>query len=158
MTYLDLDTILSEEERVPCVFQFEVAYLGFLNPNDNEDSESLPKSSKVELPVWLATSLANTNVVTIEAPKHFGTKMRDEIRAGAESINLKEFSYYFFEVGLKLCRVNQDSSLLGALRIAFSGDRFKNLLVHCMSMMFEDSTEFAQALTSTELKIFNIGN
>ena len=66
-------------------------------------------------------------------PKHFGPRMRDEIKAGAASINLREYSYYFFEVGIRLCRSMQTNDLQRSLRIAFCGDRFKKLLVHCLS-------------------------
>ena len=46
--------------------------------------------------------------VKFELPKHFQKKMRDEIIAGAANINLKEFSFYFFEVGLKMAESMED--------------------------------------------------
>ena len=93
MKYLDIDSILSEEERLPCNFLIDAAFLGFLNPNDSEDSETLVENSRIELPLWLAVFLSEKKVVKVDIPKHFGSRMRDEIRAGAASINLREFSY-----------------------------------------------------------------
>lgn len=35
--YLDLDSIMAEEERVPCKFLKEANGLGFLDPNSEQD-------------------------------------------------------------------------------------------------------------------------
>ena len=51
MSFLDIDTILAEEERLPCTFKYDAEKLGFLDPTNEEDTV-LPASSKVELPVW----------------------------------------------------------------------------------------------------------
>jgi GINS complex subunit 3 len=50
MRYLDIDLILSEDERIPCKFRLEADKLGHLDPTNEE--ESLPKESVVDLPLW----------------------------------------------------------------------------------------------------------
>ena len=72
MRYLDIDVILSEDERLPCKFLADVAYLGHLDPSNAEDY--LPAETKVELPLWLAQSLSEKNMVQLELPKHFGSR------------------------------------------------------------------------------------
>jgi hypothetical protein len=72
-------------------------------------------------------------VVKLYTPKHFGSKMREEIHAGAAAINLREYSYYFFDVGLHLSRILVDQDLRRKLRDAFVGDRYRNLTVRSLT-------------------------
>lgn len=154
MSFLDVDTVLSEEERIPCIFEYEAVSLGFLDPT--AESPHLPENSKVEIPLWMCTSLASQNMVRVELPKHFERKMRDEILAGASNINFNEYSYYFFEVGMKLAKEGneRDEDLEAILRKAFSGDRYRDLMNHCLSSWNEDLSQFSQNLTCAEHKIF----
>jgi GINS complex subunit 3 len=71
--HLDIDLILSEEERLPCKFVVDAAYLGSLDPINTE--VDLPAETKVELPLWMAQSLYEKNMVQLELPKHFGSRL-----------------------------------------------------------------------------------
>ncbi|QWW23223.1 hypothetical protein CA7LBN_002024 [Candidozyma auris] len=55
MGYYDIDDILAENEKVPCVFNATYPGLGFL---DGSPNRPLEKDTKVELPMWLAKLLA----------------------------------------------------------------------------------------------------
>jgi len=131
MSYLDIDQLLAEEERIPCIFSVDAHSLGSLD--STLQSDDLPAHSKVDLPLWLAHPMTEKNMVEIEIPKHFGSRMRDAIMAGPTAVNLKEFSYYFFDVGIKICRMTKDNDLLRTLRVAFSSDRYKSLMAHTLS-------------------------
>lgn len=131
MSYLDIDNILSEEERIPSVFLLDAPGLGHLDVSI--DSEDLPENTRIELPLWLALAFGKKSMVTLELPKHFERKMRDEILAGAENINLKEFSHYFFEVGSNLAIETKNEDLKTTLQIAFAGERFRSLMMRALS-------------------------
>ena len=131
MRYLDIDLILSEGERVPCNFLITVDELGHLDSTNDEID--LPSGTKVELPLWLASYFAECKIVEIELPKHYGSKMRDAILAGAAPINLKDFSHYYFDVGLKLAKLVNDLDLQRTMRTAFVGDRYRNLLTYTLT-------------------------
>jgi GINS complex subunit 3 len=131
MSYLDIDQILCEEERIPATFLLDAPGLGHLDTSI--DSEDLPENSRIELPLWLALAFGRKNMVNLELPKHFERKMRDEILAGAENINLKEFSHYFFEVGSSLAIETRNEDLKTTLQIAFAGERFRSLMMHALS-------------------------
>lgn len=77
MRYLDIDEILSEEERVPCVFQLDASGLGSLDPTNH--SPDLPAHSKVELPLWLTQVLSEKLMINIELPKYYGVRIREDI-------------------------------------------------------------------------------
>ena len=130
-SFLDIDTLLSEEERLPCIFSTDCPTLGHLDKN-NADEQVLPKGSKVELPLWLAEFLANKGMVEIEIPKHYGPKMRDQLNSSS-NINLREYSTYYFDVGLRLSQLTKDTDLLRTLRTTFCGDRYRQLLAKCLT-------------------------
>ena len=49
MSFLDIDEILNEEERIPVTFKGEAMALGHLD--SNVESEHLPQGSRVEIPL-----------------------------------------------------------------------------------------------------------
>jgi GINS complex subunit 3 len=58
--YFDIDAILAEEQLLPCVFQTEAVGLGFLDASGVSDD--LERSSRIDLPMWLAQDLMRRNV------------------------------------------------------------------------------------------------
>jgi hypothetical protein len=59
---------------------------------------------QVELPLWLASLLQKRNYVTIDMPKMFNKRSREQLDAGAASVNLREKSPHYFTVGIELAR------------------------------------------------------
>lgn len=131
MSLLDIDQILNEEERIPCVFRSDAKGLGFMDAT--LDTADLPNGTRIELPLWLVSSLSKKRMVQMELPKHFEKRMRDEISAGAANINFREYSQYFFDVGIKISKETGDKDLQRILCQAFCGDRFQSLMMRSLS-------------------------
>ena len=162
MRELDIDVMLSEEERLPCTFLSNGANMGHL---DNAIMEKdLPENTRVDLPLWLCNGFAKTSMVRMEYPKYYGTKMREELNAGAEAVDLRSFTQYFFEVGIILA-VDMTSStlksrqdLLKTLREAFLGERYRKLTMNSLAQgLFDDAADYSQTLTVAELTLFSQG-
>jgi hypothetical protein len=77
--------------------------------------------------------LMEKNIVEIELPKYYGNRIREDMMAGASSVKLREYSFYYFEVGCKICEIVRDKDLKKNLRQAFSGERYTSLMSHAMS-------------------------
>ncbi len=165
---LDIHAILSEEERIPVKFKHAARHMNHLNPNydtnnmDDNDEDELPEGTKVELPLWLALNLHKDKWVDIELPKQYGNKMAQEIKAGAEAINLKEYSYYYFDTGLSLANALQNTShapvLRDTLRKALSGNRYTQLMVRSLAnYKHDDLADYYNKLTHAEYIIFDEG-
>lgn len=133
MSYLDIDVILSEEDRVKCTFTLDAQDLGKLDKDTKTDY--LAEGTELELPLWMAETLLEKNMITAELPKQYNQTMRDALQAGAASVRLFEHSFYFFEVGVKLAKDTEDKDLKRNLMQAFSGERFRNLMNHSLSRL-----------------------
>ena len=159
--YLDLDTIMSEEERIPCRFNNDNHRHGFMDPQAESDID--------ELPFWLAKVFigiapGGEYLINADIPKHYGQKMRNEIKAGPKTINFKEYSFYYFESGILLANLLGDEQLLESFRKAFAGARYKDLVARALSNWEENSEDFStnsdyyKSLINAELVLFTAGS
>ena len=95
---LDIDDLLSEEQRVPINPTPNAGRLEFILGLRHD--EELPE--EVELPFWLARTLQEKRVAIPGVPKKFGPRMRSRLKAHAWAVNVREHGFYFYECALKL--------------------------------------------------------
>ncbi|RLN84047.1 hypothetical protein BBJ28_00008223 [Nothophytophthora sp. Chile5] len=156
--YFDIDEILASDERVKCTFATDAQGCGYLDASCTE--EDLESGSVVELPLWLAETLATRGDVTVEVPHYLTKRFRRMLKAGPSSVNLREFSIYFYEVGrqlMPLVEQVEQQEIDEIMRLAFGGERYRDLLNNSMSSLDEDTTEFTRKLTQGEKKLFEAG-
>ncbi|GMF46258.1 unnamed protein product [Phytophthora fragariaefolia] len=156
--YLDVDEILAGDERVKCKFETAALDCGYLDPSCCEPD--LPEGAAVELPLWLASTLARRGDVAVEAPQFLTKRFRRMLKAGPASVNLREFSPYVLEVGRQLGPLvapEAQQEVDEILRLCFGGERYRELLNNAMSSLDEDTTEFTRKLTQDEKKLFDAG-
>lgn len=126
MAYFDVGPLTVDDERVPCVCLLDFAGLGFLDPCAH--SEDLASGSRVDLPLWLARLLQQKGYVGVEFPKHFGDGFREHLDAGPASVNLRQMSTSYFDVGVSLSTLKRDDDLARKLLFAFTGERFRRIM------------------------------
>lgn len=101
MGYYNIDDILADDEKVPCVFNATYPGLGFLEGNPGRP---LAKDTKVELPMWLAKLLAMSELLALSdlsfiellTPGFISSKVLNAIHADPKSVDLHSLkaSYY----------------------------------------------------------------
>ncbi|RLN99961.1 hypothetical protein DYB28_001929 [Aphanomyces astaci] len=159
MGYYSVDELLAEEERVQCVFQTEAAGCGYMDPSTEGDD--ILQNTKLELPVWLATALAKHGTVDVLVPTCLSVRYRNVIKAGPSAANLRDMNPFFFELGkavLPLLTNEADAQEIeGILRVAFGGERYKQILDQSMNSYDEDTTEFTRKLTEFEKDLYAAG-
>lgn len=151
--YFDVDEILGEEDRLPCVFATAVFNLGALDPSSS--SKDLAEGSRVELPLWLAYELHQRRIVDVELPRHFGPKLQARLQAGPCEVNLRDRSADYFEVGFRLGGLLDDGDLCASLRTALAV-RCKDVISKSQEAGAEDTRYFRQ-LTNLERGIHDAG-
>ncbi|KAG7391802.1 DNA replication complex GINS protein PSF3 [Phytophthora pseudosyringae] len=157
-SYVNIDAILAEDERVKCTFATDALDCGYLDPSCREPD--LSEGVAVDLPLWLARPLANRGDVTVSPPHYLTKRFRRMLKAGPSSVNLREFSSYVLEVGRQLAPVvtaEQQREIDEILRLCFGGERYCAILNNAMGSLDEDTTEFTRKLTRDEKKLFEAG-
>jgi hypothetical protein len=156
--FFDVNELLAGDERVKCTFLRDAVDCAFLDPSCVGDD--LKSGAVVELPLWLAEPLAEHQHVVIDVPQFLTPRFRRIMKAGPASVNLREFSPYVYEVARRVVPFVEDpeaKDIDEILRLAFGGDRFREILNNSMNAMNEDTTEFTRKLTEDEKQLFSAG-
>lgn len=116
MGYYDIDDILADGEKVPCQFNLRVPGLGYLEGNPGKPIE---EGTKLELPLWLASTLATCGLsensdqsfVDLLEPDFIGPMILNAIRANPRSVDLHSFMSNYYAVCEKWMALFSDSAL-----------------------------------------------
>lgn len=183
--YYDIEEILYEDERVPCVFNTDAINLGYLDPGRMDDdleegckvcsyrhalcspvrvlSQCLPVSFcnpvvgvQVDLPLWMAGTLAARNMVAVQQPPCFSSKVRNQLSADPGSVKLRDKNPYYYELGMELSALANDGSLPSTLRKVLA-TRFSSIFDRSTNSRNEDTTLMMRDLTNMERTLFEAG-
>lgn len=131
--YFCLDAILASEPRVYTRFLVPGRTLAHLDPlqaalltsstpeAEAKPTDDLPSGSRVALPFWLAESLTERSVTSIELPRVYGSSTVAELRADAPSVSLRGRCDAYFDLGVRLARLLRAPRLPGVLLSAYAG-------------------------------------
>lgn len=155
--YFDIDAILVEDERVPCVFNTSAFNLGHLDPGKGD--KDLQEGSRIPLPLWMGGHLARKNYVLLNLPQHYGATMRSRLSADAASVPVRDRSAHYFEVGMRLCSLITDLEVIPEVKEALRsglGQRVVDLVSRAQSAHGKDLTLQCRQLTDEERDLFNL--
>ncbi|KTW25967.1 hypothetical protein T552_03241 [Pneumocystis carinii B80] len=154
--YYDIDDILSENTKIPSIFQYTVPGLGYIEGGHEPD---IKEGTNMDLPFWLAEMLAINNFIDIELPSAFSPKVRNALKACPQNVDLRMFSTHYYLFGEKILNLLSDNELVNILietfksRICFIADH-----AHNPHGMLEEGTEFLRNLEDTEKIFFRISH
>jgi len=156
--YFSIDDILMSSEKVPCVFNVDVKGLGFLDTNTK--NKDIVIGTKMDLPLWLAMSLAHwrRKFVNAEFTKPYKATYREILKADASVVDLHKLGPYFYAFGQQLLTLNHGESVLlaNSLVMTFS-DRFRKLMDWSNNATYGDSSLRIQRLDEVEKCIVKTG-
>ena len=69
----------------------------------------LAQESRVEVPLWLATTLAIRSYVTLELPRVFQPAFREMLLADPAVVDLHSKCSYFYEFGIKIATLSEST-------------------------------------------------
>lgn len=99
--YYDTEAICAEETAVTVRLPFGCSGVGTVLDPGAEGPELAPGAS-VDVPLWLAASLANRRQAEVELPIFYGSKMRRKMKAGAGCEDLRVRCPHYYTVAAKL--------------------------------------------------------
>ncbi|RUP47167.1 hypothetical protein BC936DRAFT_146059 [Jimgerdemannia flammicorona] len=146
--YYNIDAILADQQKLPCIFKCDVKGLGYLDGNNDVD---LRRDTKVELPFWLVETLAKAPDLFEVAglPKYYGTRVRSALNASPTSIDFRSLCPYYYMFGVRLVTLLKDDPLTEMLGKAFKA-RLQLIMDYAQNGSSQEQTEFLQMLDETE--------
>ena len=133
------------------------------NPEDHDDPNplddmpeltTLPKSTKLKLPIWLAFGFLNQRFITVQLQDIFETEYIKASISHPEGLNLKEKCIYYYEIGALLSQRLSKPTISGHL-----GKIFLERLKEIFKILFNESdsttsNNFLQKLSAAEDTFF----
>ncbi|KAK0386971.1 hypothetical protein NLU13_5284 [Sarocladium strictum] len=123
MSYYDVDAILTDGEKVPCIFEIDAPHLGHL---DSSSSTGLKPSTPLSLPLWLAEMLAlaaspssSTAPLTLNLPSCLSETVISALRADPRSVALRDQNVHLYGVGTRMLDLFDERELGQVLRKTF---------------------------------------
>ncbi|KAJ4404758.1 DNA replication protein [Didymella pomorum] len=115
MSYYDVDSILTDAQKVPCTFELTVPGLGYLEGNMSGDMKS---GSKIELPLWLGEMLAlsqslNTqSLVTLDPPAALSQRVLNALKADPRTVDLRALAPHFYNLGARILELFDEEEMI----------------------------------------------
>ncbi|KAG5440313.1 hypothetical protein PCANB_001883 [Pneumocystis canis] len=148
--YYDLDDILSENTKLPCIFQYTVPGLGYLEENYDTD---IKEGNIIDLPFWLAEMLAISNFIDIGFPNTMSLRVRNALKACPQNVDLRTFSTHYYLFAEKILSLISDKEFTFKSRISLIADH-----AHTPHNALTEEIEFIRNLDDTERMFFRIGH
>ncbi|KAI1433998.1 hypothetical protein GGR50DRAFT_664879 [Xylaria sp. CBS 124048] len=168
MSYYDIDSILTDGEKVPCKFELEVAQLGYL---DNNPAQPLKAGTIVGLPLWLAELLAlanrgpsngdeeNKSFVSLNMPSSLSNEVMSALKADPRAVPLRDQSHNLYSLGARMLDLFDEKEVCAVLRRSFV-TRAADIALHAGKAGATDDMgvgageEFLRGLEEWERKLF----
>ncbi|KAH9229189.1 hypothetical protein K456DRAFT_1728651 [Colletotrichum gloeosporioides 23] len=123
MSYYDIDSILTDAEKVPCKFEIDAANLGYL---DNNPSHALKAGTPITLPLWLAEMLALASTgedskapVTLNLPPALSSQVVQALNADSRAVPVRDQCAHFYGLGTRILDLFDERELSEVMRKTF---------------------------------------
>ncbi|KAI6653865.1 DNA replication complex GINS protein PSF3-like [Oopsacas minuta] len=155
--FYDIDDILASELRIPCSFNVTAYRLGYLHTNSK--TEHIETGTNLELPLWLAKSLAGRkNIVKVSVPIRYTKEIRQELEADANSSDLNKLGPYYYESGIKLLSFDTpDVDAIAEVLIKTFCSRSRYIMDRSHNIYDRDQLQITNRLDESEKKLFMCG-
>ncbi|KAK4684963.1 GINS complex subunit 3, partial [Tremellales sp. Uapishka_1] len=113
--YFSLSSILAENHKLDCTFTLPVRGLGYLEGGTEPD---IQENAKVQLPMWLASTLSLNEFTTFPIPAPYSYRVKSALKASAPSVklgNLVGGNGWWYKWGEKIASVLDDEPQLELL-------------------------------------------
>eukprot|EP00043_Microstomoeca_roanoka_P003934 m.46632 g.46632 ORF g.46632 m.46632 type:complete len:200 (-) comp12261_c0_seq1:129-728(-) len=157
MSYFDIDDILMQEEKLPCVSSIDIIKMGGFD--SSSDTPYLKKGAKVEIPLWLIKNYREKNgedVFEVNPPKFLNANHSEMLKADASVINLQAWCPHFFTFAITYFSLFPDNNAVETVIKAFS-ERYRVILDVSQNAIQDDTSEKTRRLDHLERRLFAAG-
>ncbi|KAJ5596737.1 hypothetical protein N7450_003195 [Penicillium hetheringtonii] len=118
MSYYDIDSILTDAQKLPCTFELEVPGLGILEGNPGEDIKS---GTRIDLPLWLGEMLSigarlgTSRLVTLDMPPALSERVMNALKADPRTVDLRALAPHFYSLGERILELFEEEEMVDVL-------------------------------------------
>ncbi|CUT99576.1 DNA replication complex GINS protein PSF3 [Echinococcus multilocularis] len=172
-SYLNIDDILSTNDRLPCKTRISVHRIAHLligsvhsskrSQPSTEDAmyeSDVPQGAKLEIPIWLISSIGSSRrqIFLIELPIIYREIYREVFAADPWVVDLRRKCPYFYSVGCHLSSLlfSEMPAVIATLEDVFQR-RIKNLMEASINAKKVSIVGLISRLEELEQALFRIG-
>ncbi|KAJ4359088.1 DNA replication protein [Ascochyta clinopodiicola] len=121
-SYYNIDSILTDAQKVPCTFELTVPGLGYL---ESPLSSTITQGTKLSLPLWLGEMLAlsqslNTqSLVTLDTPTALSPRVLNALKADPKTVDLRALAPHFYNLGARILELFDEEDMVDVLSDTF---------------------------------------
>ncbi|KZF25474.1 DNA replication complex GINS protein PSF3 [Xylona heveae TC161] len=155
-SYYDIDSILTDSQKVPCTFELSVPGLGYLSGNAGGD---MKQGTRCELPLWLAemlaVSLGNSAPITLDIPDALSQRVLNALKASPRSVDLRGQAPHFYRLGTRILDLFEDEEIVDVLTESFK-KRAAEIADHAYNPRgaLGEGADFLQGIDESERELF----
>ena len=118
----------------------------------------------MDIPLWLAMSLAQREIVDLSNPKFMSRQYFSQLKAGADVVTMRQMSPYIYEAVIKLCESMNEEHAKESIELYLSVfiERFAKLIIDHSNQTSEGLAQaedfsglIAKKLTNLERELFD---
>lgn len=118
MAYYSPDAILTDAQKVPCVFELAVPGLAPLN-----NGTAIEHGTKLDLPLWMCELLAiskpagpsSSSMISLDMPAALNQRVVNALRADPKSVDVRAQAQFFYGLGEKMLYLFEEEEMTEVL-------------------------------------------
>ncbi|OJJ82237.1 DNA replication protein PSF3 [Aspergillus glaucus CBS 516.65] len=163
MSYYDVDSILTDAQKLPCTFELEVPGLGILEGNPGEDIKA---GTRIDLPLWLGEMLSigarlgTSRLVSLDLPPALSERVMNALKADPRTVDLRALAPHFYNLSERILELFEEEEMVDVLSNTFR-KRAAEIADHAHNPRggaMGDGVEFLRGLDETERQLFRIAH
>ncbi|KAJ5570094.1 uncharacterized protein N7459_009524 [Penicillium hispanicum] len=122
MSYYDIDSILTDAQKLPCTFELEVPGLGILEGNPGEDIKA---GTRIDLPLWLGEMLSigarlgTSRLVQLDMPDALSERVMNALKADPRTVDLRALAPHFYSLSERVLELFEEEDMVDVLSDTF---------------------------------------
>ncbi|MCJ1236251.1 DNA replication protein [Varicellaria rhodocarpa] len=155
-SYYDIDSILTDAQKVPCTFELDVPGLGYVDGNAGGD---VKKGSQLSLPLWLCTLLAVQRlpnpIVNLDIPASLAPRVLNALKADPRTVDLRAQAPHFYELAARVLDLFEEDEIVDVLNETFK-KRAAEIADHAHNTQgaLGEGVDFLRGLDEMERQLF----
>ncbi|KAF7173466.1 hypothetical protein CNMCM5623_005724 [Aspergillus felis] len=167
MAYYDVDSILTDAQKLPCTFELEVPGLGILEGNPGENIKA---GTRMDLPLWLGVMLfpltpkkrarlGTSRLVTLDLPSALSDRVINALKADPRTVDLRSLAPHFYSLSERVLDLFEEEEMVDVLINTFK-KRAAEIADHAHNPKgaLGEGADFLRGLDETERQLFRVAH